>query len=262
MADERQARRDLQAAVDLLWRMRQPGTRGPRGSLSVDRIVGTAIEIADAEGIGGVSMRKVAERLGVTTMSLYRYIPGKDDLLDLMFEMASGPPTTSDWPGDWRGRLVAYAHACRGMLLNRPWMTDIPLSGPPMGPNNLAWMEVVLDSLTDSGLDQGDMVGVLMLLTNYVLSEVRQEITMGRAAPRTGVTYEEWGEVYGRLLTRVVSSGTYPALARVVEAGVFGPESTGADEDFAYGLDFILDGIEALIRERTAKAAEGEGAEG
>ncbi|RBM09002.1 TetR/AcrR family transcriptional regulator [Streptomyces sp. PT12] len=254
MTDQRQARRDLQASVDLLWRTKGPGRRGPRGTLTVDRIVQTAIDVADADGLAGVSMRKVAERLGVTTMSLYRYIPGKDDLVDLMFEMATGHPDTSDWPDDWRGRLTAYARECRTMLLQRPWMIDVPIGSPPMGPNNLAWMEAVLASLDGSGLGQDDMVGVLLLLTNYVLSEVRQEITMSRAAPRTGVTYEEWGEIYGELLARVVGSGRYPALARVVEAGVFGPESVGAEEDFAYGLDFILDGIEALIRERRGKA--------
>jgi AcrR family transcriptional regulator len=255
MAAERSGRRDPEGMVDLLWRTQQVGSRGPRGSLTVDRIVGTAVEIADAEGIAGVSMRKVAERLGVTTMSLYRYIPGKDDLLELMFEMASGQPDTSDWPDDWRGRLTAYARACRALFLERPWILDIPLSGPPMGPNNLAWMEAALASLEETGLREDDMVGLLMILTGYVMNEARQLVSMSRAAPRTGVTYEEWGEVYGKTLARVVDDDRYPTLARIVRAGVFGPESGDPEEDFAYGLDFILDGVEALVRTGRASPA-------
>ncbi|MDT0346825.1 TetR/AcrR family transcriptional regulator [Streptomyces litchfieldiae] len=250
MAAERGGLRDLEVMVDLLWRTHRPGTRGPRGSLSVDRIVAAAIEIADAEGLGGVSMRKVAERLGVTTMSLYRYVPRKDDLLDLMFEAASGQPDTTDWPDDWRGRLTAYASGCRKLFLRRPWMLDIGISGPPMGPNNLMWMEVVLASLVDTGLDEGDMVGVLMILSGYAMNEARQEVSMRRAAPLTGVTYEEWGEVYGKMLARVVDDGRYPTVARVVRSGAFDAGSGNADEDFAYGVGFILDGVAALIRER------------
>ncbi|WP_326597033.1 TetR/AcrR family transcriptional regulator [Streptomyces sp. NBC_01803] len=244
--------RDLQATVDLLWRTKAPGSRGPRGSLTLDGIVATAVEIADADGIAAVSMRKVAERLGVTTMSLYRYVPGKDDLLDLMFEMASGRPDTTTWPEGWRARLTAYAHACRALFLHRPWMLDIPISGPPMGPNNLAWMEAVLASLNDTGLREDDMLGVLMLLTGYVMNEARQEVAMTRAAPRTGVSYSEWDAVYARLLTRVTSADdSYPTLSRMVRAGALGPTGTTADDNFAYGVKFILDGVEALIHTRS-----------
>ncbi|MGP4113969.1 TetR/AcrR family transcriptional regulator [Streptomyces sp. 4N509B] len=251
-------RRDLEETLALLWRTKQPGRRGPRGSLTLDQIVGTAIDIANAEGVAGVSMRKVAERLGVTTMSLYRYVPGKDDLLDLMFDMAAGLPDTSDWPSDWRGALAAYARAMRELLRSRSWMLDIPLNGPPMGPNDLAWMEAGLAPLADGGLTEGEMVGVLMLLTGYVMNEVRQEVSMTRAAPQTGVTYEEWGRVYNAMLAKVVADGQHPTLARLVAAGAFEDDPAGPDADFEYGLSFLLDGIEALVRERR-EAERGDG---
>jgi AcrR family transcriptional regulator len=243
-------RRDPEQTLALLWRTKQPGSRGPRGSLSLDRIIRTAVEIADEEGIAGVSMRKVAERLGVTTMSLYRYVPGKDDLLDLMFDMASGRPDTTDWPEDWRGGLAAYGRATWNVLRSRPWMLDIPLTGPPMGPNNLAWMEAALSTIDDTGLDGGEMIGVLIILSGYALNEARQEVSMVRAAPRTGVSYEEWGRVYGEMLGKVVTDGRYPTLARIVAEGAFGDERSGAEEDFDYGLNFLLDGVEALIHAR------------
>ncbi|MGP3967946.1 TetR/AcrR family transcriptional regulator [Streptomyces sp. 6N223] len=251
---QRPARRDPEQTLALLWRTKQPGSRGPRGSLSLDRIVRTAIEIADAEGIAGVSMRKVAERLGVTTMSLYRYVPGKDDLLDLMFDMASGRPDTSDWPDDWRGGLTAYAHATWHVLRAKPWMLDIPLNGPPMGPNNLGWMEAALATMDDTGLPGEEMVGVLMILSGYVLNEARQEVSLARAAPRTGVSYEEWGRVYGEMLSKAVADGRYPTLARIVAEGAFGDGRSGPEEDFDYGLRFLLDGVEALINARRSGA--------
>jgi AcrR family transcriptional regulator len=247
---QRPQRRDPEQTLSLLWRTKQPGSRGPRGSLSLDRIVRTAIEIADAEGIAGVSMRKVAERLGVTTMSLYRYVPGKDDLLDLMFDMASGRPDTTDWPSDWRGGLAAYAHATWNVLRASPWMLDVPLNGPPMGPNNIAWMEAALATMDDTGLPGDEKMGVLMILSGYVLNEARQEVSMARAAPRTGVSYEEWGRVYGEMLSKVVTDGRYPTLARIVAEGAFDDDRAGPEEDFSYGLNFLLDGIDALIRAR------------
>jgi AcrR family transcriptional regulator len=245
------ARRDPEQTLALLWRTKQPGSRGPRGSLNLDLIVGTAVGIADAEGLGGVSMRKVAESLGVTTMSLYRYVPGKDDLLDLMFDMASGQPEADDWPSDWRGGLRAYAWGMWHTLRASPWMLDVPLNGPPMGPNNLAWMEAALSAMEGSGLRPDEMVGVLIIVSGYVMNEVRQELSMTRATPETGVTYEEWGRVYAQMLAKVVTDGRYPTLAAVVAAGVFDDDRTGPEEDFEYGLGFLLDGVAAMLRGRT-----------
>ncbi|MDT0309381.1 TetR/AcrR family transcriptional regulator [Streptomyces sp. DSM 44917] len=254
MADDR---RDPGHLLDLLWRTHAPGSRGPRGSLSLDRVVATAVEIADAEGVAAVSMRRVAERLGVTTMSLYRYVPGKDDLVDLMFEMATGLPDDAAWPEDWRGGLAAFARASRALLLARPWMLDVPISAPPMGPNNLAWMEAALSRLARTGLDEGEMVGVLSILSGYTFFEAGQQLAMSRAAPRTGVGYSEWGQAYAAMLERVAGDGRYPTLARVARAGGFGDERSGPEEDFEYGLSFILDGVEALIGARAHRAARG-----
>ncbi|MFI7278154.1 TetR/AcrR family transcriptional regulator [Streptomyces sp. NPDC049879] len=248
--------RDPQYLLDLLWRRQRPGTRGPRGSLTLDQIVGAAIEIADAEGIDGVSMRKVAQKVGVTTMSLYRYVPGKDDLLDLMFEMGTGRPDTSGWPDDWYGRLLAYGKDVRRLMVARPWMIDIPISGPPMGPNNIAWMEVLLASLSDTPMSEETKLGVLMVVSGFVLSEVRQEVSMLRATPRTGMDYMEWGEAYQRMLETVVHDPAYPALSRLVRSGVFADDRSSAEEDFLYNLRFVLDGIAALLERRAAPAAE------
>ncbi|AKG43227.1 TetR/AcrR family transcriptional regulator [Streptomyces xiamenensis] len=249
------ARRDPEHTADLLWRRQRPGSRGPRGSLTVDQIVDTAVELADAEGMAGVTMGKVAKRLGVTTMSLYRYIPGKDDLVDLMFEQATGRPETTDWPTEWRARVRAFSHAQYQVLMARPWLLDVPIGTPPMGPNNVAWMEAGLSAMEPTPLTPEDRMGVLSVISGYALTEARQAEVVRRAAPSTGLTYTEWGAAYHQVLARVVEEGRYPALSAIVEAGVFADDRTTPEEEFFYGLDFILDGVEALMEKR--RAAQG-----
>ena len=249
MAADETRRRDPQYLLDLLWRTHSPGTRGPRGSLTLDQVVREAVRIADEEGIAGVSMRRIAQALGVTTMTLYRYVPSKDDLLDLMFELASSVPDTSDWPADWRGALRSWAFGTRKLLLSRPWMLDIPIGAPPMGPNNLAWMEAALSALDDTALNEGDMMGVLMIISGFVLGDTRQELTMTHASARTGVSYADWGRVYGRMMARVAVDGRYPTVAKVAKSGVFENENT-VEDDFSENLDFLLDSVGALILRR------------
>ncbi|MDT0270414.1 TetR/AcrR family transcriptional regulator [Streptomyces sp. DSM 44915] len=251
--------RDPQYLLDLLWRTRAAGTRGPRGSLSVDQVVGEAVRIADAEGVGAVSMRRIAQALGVTTMTLYRYVPSKDDLLDLMFHMGSGPPDTTDWPADWRGALRCWGRQMREMVVGRPWMLDIPIGAPPFGPNNLAWMEAALAAMDETPLNEGDMMEVLMILTSFVLGSTRQEVSMTRASERTGVSYEEWGRAYGRMLPKIMGDGRYPTLAKVTATGVFENENSPAD-DFDQSLEFLLNSVAALIRRREDEAG-GEAAD-
>ncbi|KAB8160143.1 TetR family transcriptional regulator [Streptomyces sp. 3MP-14] len=247
-ADETRAR-DPQYLLDLLWRTHSPGTRGPRGSLTVDQVVGVAVRIADEEGIAGVSMRRIAQELGVTTMTLYRYVPSKDDLLDLMFAMATSVPDTSDWPDDWRGVLRNWALQTRQLMLSRPWMLDIPIGAPPMSPNSLAWMEVALAALDRTALNEGDMIGVLLIISGFVLGDTRQELTMTSASARTGVSYEDWGRVYGRMMAKVATDERFPTLAKIARSGIFDNENT-AEDDFNGNLDFLLDSVAALIRRR------------
>ncbi|GAA2375273.1 TetR/AcrR family transcriptional regulator [Streptomyces sp. XM4011] len=247
------ARRDLERTADLLWRRQRPGSRGPRGSLTVDQIVGTAVELADAEGMAGVTMGKVAKRLGVTTMSLYRYIPGKDDLVDLMMDMATGRPDTTEWPAPWRPRIRAFSRAQYETLIGRPWLLEIPIGTPPMGPNNITWLEAGLAAMEGTPLTPEDRMGVVSVVSGYALTEARQTQVIRRAEPATGVSYGDWGSVYHKVLARVVAEGEYPALSRIVAEGVFEDDRSTPEEEFAYGLDFLLDGVEALMEKRRAQ---------
>lgn len=248
--------RNVQRTFELLWGTREPPSRGPKPSLSVDRIVEVAIEIADAEGLPNLSMRKVADRLGVTSMSLYRYIPSKDDLLELMLDMiAAPPPDPAQLPPHWRDALHWWATQNMSAYRRHPWLAQYPISHPPFGPNNLWWMECALRAMDGTGLTEQDMLAALIILTGYVRTEAQQQLALAEAAPHTGIGPQEWIPVYGEMLQRVIEDGQHPALAKVVAAGVFSEPSEGPDEDFEFGLTFILDGIEALIKTRAAESS-------
>ena len=251
MATKRSPGRDPQRTLELLWGAAAPGSRGPRRSLTLSRVVDTAVAVADAEGLAAVSMRRVADELGVTTMSLYRYVPSKDVLLELMQDAGSGPPPEPQVPpGSWRAELERWARAQRTVYRQRPWLLHVPLAGPPMGPNNLAWMESALAPLQDTGLLPDDMLFVLLLVTVYVRGEAQLGFGMAEAEERTGVSAQERDEVYAQMMQSLLSSGRYPALARITAAGVFELAENDPDVDFEFGLGRILDGVDALVQAR------------
>jgi AcrR family transcriptional regulator len=250
-------RRDLDRTFELLWRVQKEPTRGPKPRLSLDEIVAAAVELADAEGLDAVSMRRLAERFDVTTMALYRYVPSKDDLLDLMVDaIAYPPPDPADMPEDWREALRWWSLQQMAAFRRHPWLNSYPFALPPMGPNNLQWMECAIRAILRSGLPAEECITVLMILTNYTVAESRQRASMVHAEQATGIAYEDVGRLYARMLERVVTDGKHPGLATAIAAGAFGnldATGPGQDEDFEYGLDFILDGIAALAEHRAAE---------
>lgn len=240
---------ESQLLIELLWGRQAPPSRGPKPSLTVGGIVDTAIGIAEVDGLGAVSMRRLAEELGMTTMALYRYIPGKDGLLHLMFDAGVGtPPAPAGRPGPWRAELVGWARAMRARYRQRPWLAQMPITGPPLGPNNLAWMEAAVRALQRAGLPPEQQVRSLLLLAVFVRGEALLDLGLARAEADTGTSLDEQGEAFGTLLA-ALDAERFPALVELVRTGVF----VGQDEpdaDFEFSLARILDGIEALLPER------------
>ena len=248
MAAQRPSGSGPQRTLELLWGAAAPGSRGPRPSLTLARIVDTAMAVADADGLDAVSMRRVADELDVTTMSLYRYVPSKDALLELMLDAGAGiPPEDLTPPGPWRQGLERWARAIKAVYRRRPWLLHVPITGPPMGPNSLAWMESALAPLEGSELTYDDMLYVLLLLTVYVRGEAQLGFGIAEAEQRTGVSVQERDEVYAQMMQALVSSGQYPTLARIAASGVFELAEEDPDAEFEFGLSRILDGIEALV---------------
>ena len=133
-----QRQRNVKLTLELLWGRRERPNRGPKPGLTLERIVASAIAVADAEGLDAVSMRRVAAKLGVGTMSLYRYVPGKNELLDLMLDRVSDPGDAAQRlrGRDWRGVLETYAHGTWDLYTSHPWLLQVNWSRPALGPSS------------------------------------------------------------------------------------------------------------------------------
>src|SRR5271170_2440123 len=132
---------ELPAAVAAAWGVRASPGKGPKPGLSLERIVGAAIRIAVRDGLGAVSMSRVAADLGASTMSLYRYVSAKDELVKLMVDAAFGTPPAIGPDEGWRSALSRWAWAMRSGFQRHPWVVRIPISGLPILPNEVAWFE-------------------------------------------------------------------------------------------------------------------------
>jgi AcrR family transcriptional regulator len=227
----------------ILYAGRDPQRRGPRPALTLDGVVAVAVEIADTEGLAGVSMAKVAERLGFTTMSLYRYVKSKDDLLLLMADTANREKTPVAVPESWRDGLTAWAKGVFQIYRQHPWLLQVPMSGPPAGPSQLLWLEAGLQNLAALDVPEGLKLQIVQLLHGYARGEAQLNSDLSTPSPEAGTPVE-----YGRILRAVTDPATHPAVTRLVASGIFdGPIDYDEDIDFGFGLSTILDGVERQV---------------
>lgn len=242
----------LPAVVELLWGLAERGRRGPKPAFSRDEVVAAAIAVADAEGIGAVSMGRVAAQLGSSTMALYRYVASKDELLVLMSDAALGLPPEPRAGAGWRERAEQWARAVRDQWTARPWLLKLPVTGPPAGPGNLRWFDACLAAFDGTGLDVAGRVSATLLLSTYVRGERHLAIDLASQPPEAAadelVSY--------RVLAPLLTAGDYPALARLIAEGGFDDDfaDAGPDDDFEFGLAAVLDGIAAAIDRAPGRA--------
>ena len=219
-------------------------SRANRPALSREQIVRATIEIADAEGIGALSMRRVAAKLRAGTMSLYWHVPSKEDLLDLVRDAIMGevklPMTPS---GDWRADLRLVAYQTRAALLRHPWYGEIIGDLPSLGPNSLHHVEFSLAAVDGIGLDVRAMAGTLNTVDSYVLGFVRRELSEKEYIRQSGLTEDEWRAASEPYVKSLLATGKYPTLARFIYAEELGDQ----DANFDFGLECILDGVAARL---------------
>jgi AcrR family transcriptional regulator len=234
----------------LAWGLRDPGTRGPKRGLTLDRIVQAGIKVAMTDGIGSLSMGRVAAQLGVATMSLYRYVSAKDDLLLLMSDAALGEPAPAAAGQTWREGLTSWAVAVRAAYRRHSWALRVPISGPPLGPNNVAYLESALKSLADTGLSEQQKLSTVLLLSGFVRNEATLIADLAAGSGGADVM-----PGYGQMVARLTDPQHFPALHKAVASGALDDEDD-IDIEFDFGLERILDGIDVLIRrERKARRA-------
>lgn len=244
---------DPARTMALLWRTAAGGARGPKPGLDVDRIVAAAIGIADQEDLTAVSMRRVAERLGVGTMSLYTYVPGRDDLVALMLDATYGQiPRPAHTPGRWRDNLTRLARDNWDLCLAHPWMLDIPTGRPVLGPHEVAKYDYELGAVDGAGLTDVEMDSVLTLVLDHVRGAARAAVEKSRTAARTGMTDPEWWQAHAPLLAEHLDTDRFPLAVRVGSAaGAAHDAASDPEHAFEFGLARILDGIEVLVAGRS-----------
>lgn len=263
MTTEYSSSGDPARSLALLWRTKERASRKGKPELSVDRIVRAAIELADVEGLAALSMRRIAERLGVGTMSLYTYVPGKAELLDLMLDTVAGETARSDeLSGDWRARLEQIARENWALYLRHPWLLQVATnSRPVLGPNVIAKYDYELRAIDGIGLSDLEMDSVLTLVSGYVHGAARGAVEAATAVQHTGMTDEQWWAAHAPFLTKVFDPGRYPTAARVgATAGEVYEAAFDPEHAFEFGLQRVLDGIDVLIRSRSAEPASPESA--
>lgn len=239
---------EVPADLARLWRLSASARRGRPAELDADRVVGAAVDLADREGLDGVTLQKVAQALGFTKMSLYRHVGSKEELVELMADHATGSVPGLD-ADSWRDGVHWWAAAIRARYAEHPWLVEVPVVGPPRGPNAIGWMDAFLRVLRDTGLDPGTKAGVLVVVSGYVRNAIQQGRQMAEGRHGTGLSQADTEHDYGRALAALVHPERFPEAALLFKAGAFEtePGENPEDQDFVFGLDLILDGVEAAI---------------
>lgn len=218
---------------------------GPEGALASERIVAAAVEVADREGLAAVSMRRVAAELGVATMSLYRHVADKDDLLTQMMDRVfAESPLPEEPPEGWRERLELTAGMLWAMFRRHPWLAPaLSVTRPQPIAGAIPYTEWALAALDGHGLDLSTVFTAHLMLFNYVRgTAVNLELEMDAEA-LTGLDGEEWLDSQEPALDVILAAGDFPNMRRLIEVGY----DFDLDGLFEFGLQRILDGIAVLL---------------
>jgi AcrR family transcriptional regulator len=243
MAKEDAATDPLSRAMRELWGSGASSRRGPKPAMSVRSIAAAGVALADADGLEAVTMGAVASRLGFTTMSLYRYVESRQDLLAVMVDEAFGPPPKptpqKQRRRGWRGQVEDWARAEALQLLAHPWVFDVRPGPRPVSPYLVGWMDVGFAAFGGSGLPLQQAASSLLTVDGYVRSHVQLILQFADGGSDT------WVEQ----LRLVLDPDELPAVSAILESGAFEDDSASAEfpsEEFEFGLALLLDGIDKL----------------
>ncbi|GHE26348.1 TetR family transcriptional regulator [Streptosporangium violaceochromogenes] len=251
---------DPTRSMALLWGTDTPPapgprkTPGPKRALNLQTIVEAAIAAADANPTAEVSLRAVADRLGCTSMALYTYVPGKAELLDLMYDRAHAELPTHHPQGEWRAAAAAWARELRAFYLRHPWVLQVSHARPVMGPHEQAVLETLAGILLRTGLPAATLRGVTAALFHLVRGNAQTAAEARLAAAATGVPDRQWWAGRSALLQRLAPDFTerFPMSARLAtpHPAPARDDTTPyledrAEEVFTTGLAVLLEGVQA-----------------
>jgi AcrR family transcriptional regulator len=230
-----------------IWSRRRDANPRGQPSLSYDAIVQAAIELADEGGPAAISMRKIAAKLRVGTMSLYWYVPSKDDLMDLVLDAVRGE---IDLPhpvaGDWRQGLAEFARNTRTVMLRHPWMVSFASSGPPVGPNSLKMVEAALGYFDAIGVDIKTAIYSSMTVDTYVSGAVIRELQEMEAEhlEQGEKAFDQDSEIVREFVAYLAE---YPRIREMIGTRLDPDSPESRDERFEFGLECVLDGIAVRV---------------
>jgi AcrR family transcriptional regulator len=214
-----------------------------RPALSRDRVLRTAIALADDRGVGELTMRKLAKDLGVEAMSLYHHVANKDDLLDGMIDIVFSEIDAPSAGGDWKAELRKRAVSTRAALRRHPWAVGEMEGRTNHGPSNLRIHDAVLGCLLGAGFSEEMAVHAYSIQDAYIYGFALQQTDMSSETPEDfAAEAQRQMDDYQAVL------GDYPHLVRVV-GGHVAKVGYDYDTEFVFGLDVILDGLERLLDE-------------
>lgn len=234
--------------IDLLWNAPSGTGRGPRPKLTVAEIVSVGVAVADVEGISALSMRKVATVLAVGAMSLYTYVPGRAELIELMVDHVYGefrlPP-----PGQtWRADVEELARERWRLYQRHPWLLDLNVARLPVGPHVLDVEEAMYAAVARAGLHGGDIVALVNLVIWQVLGAARAQITDADEERRSGTSAEAYWLSRASFWSTYFDAVRFPTMAAIWEAGGFDDEKA---HSFEGSVGRLLDAVELLMSPRS-----------
>lgn len=228
-------------------------TRGRPARLDVQDVVAAAVRVADSEGLQAVTIAAVAADLGVSPMGLYRHVSSKLELLLLLQDEGVGEPPVIDLlPDQWREGLRAWAVALHDAQRRRPWLARLPLTGPPSGPRQLAWLETALHALRGTRLGPAERLSAVTLVSGYVRQATLLEQDLAAGRVEASSASDHW-----RYVPSLLDDAQHPHLLAILNAlaavtsqphaaSAAGDAPGGEDEDFRFGLERVLDGLAAV----------------
>jgi AcrR family transcriptional regulator len=250
---------DPEKSMRLLWGAAPEAAprRGPKAAISVDDIVAAAIRLADEGGIDAVSMRAVGERLGRTPMALYTHVPGKAELIELMWDrVLAGLPTSYDMSDGWRAALRAWAIDVWEFHLAHAWTLDVSGARGGLGPHETQQQETSGSILDGLGLSGRDVMRCVWSVSRLVHGSARAMAETRQATTATGVDEYDWWYARSGMINEVAPdyADRFPFLTRIAAEGTFEALGDGesyleaeAHDTFEFSLERLLDGIETFV---------------
>jgi AcrR family transcriptional regulator len=209
-----------------------------RAPLTRERVLAAAIDLADRDGIASLSMRKLAQELGVEAMSLYHHVANKDAILDGLIDLVFGEIDLPVGEADWKAAMRRRAISAREVLRRHPWATGLMESRSTPGPATLRHHDAVLGILRNAGFPLELAAHAYSLLDSYIYGFALQETSLPFNTP------EETAEVAQAMMAEFPADA-YPHLTEIAVEHVLQPGYSYAGE-YLFGLDLILDGLERL----------------